>query len=54
MNLEETGFCWKCGRSITKGLFCPGRKCKELYQRGQERQIRRGKREGYGLAGSMH
>jgi hypothetical protein len=48
---EETGFCYKCGHQIKKGLFCSD-KHKQQWERDQDRQIRRGKRAGYGLAGS--
>ena len=58
--LESTGFCWKCGKQIegyienlNKDLFCC-KKHEEQYYRQQDRQIRRGKRAGYGLAGSCH
>ena len=58
--MEETGFCWKCGKSIegfienlSKDLFC-STKHEQQYYRNQERQIRKGKRKGYGLAGSCH
>ena len=53
---EPTGFCWRCGVPCKEGeLFCfPPKKCKDLYERNQERQIRKGKRAGYGLAGSTH
>jgi len=53
MNLEETGFCWKCGRVIKKGLFCSD-KHKQQYERGQTQGIKKGKRAGYGITGSMH
>ncbi len=63
--MEATGFCWKCGRKIknyhfekyvtnySTTLFCC-QKHQEQYDREQERQIRKGKRGGYGLAGSTH
>jgi len=52
MSLEPTGFCWKCGLPCKPGeLFC-NPKHKEQYQRGQDRQIKKGKRAGYGVAGS--
>lgn len=50
--MEETGFCWKCGLP-TKGLFC-NKKHEEQYNRKQENQIKKGKRKGYGVAGSTH
>lgn len=43
MNLEQTGFCWKCGK-ICKGLFCD-KKHEEQYNRAQDRQIIRGKKK---------
>ena len=55
--MEETGFCWRCGHIIPdgRGLFCPKpKKCEEQYRRNQDRQIKKGKRAGYGLAGSCH
>lgn len=54
--MEETGFCWKCGRQIKQGLlFClPPKKCKEQYERKQEDVIIKGKRAGYGISGSTH
>ena len=51
--LEETGYCWLCGHQIKKGLFCND-KHKWQYERNQEKQIKKGKRAGYGLAGSTH
>ena len=58
MSLEPTGFCWDCGRPITKGLFCIEKngkaKCEHHYKWKQERQIKKGKRASYGVAGSMH
>lgn len=65
MSLERTGFCWKCGAAIgemingrlvfgiSKKLFC-NKKHEEQYQRNQDRQIKKGKKAGYGLAGSTH
>ena len=51
-NLKVTGFCWKCGRQ-TQGLFClKPKKCKEIYIREHDAEIRRGKKAGYGLVGS--
>ena len=53
-NLEKTGFCWKCGMPCGKDdLFC-SRKHQEQYEREQDRKIHKGKRAGYGLAGSTH
>ena len=50
--LKPTGWCWRCGR-VCEGLFCPKpKKCEDIYYRNQERQILKGKRAGYGLAGS--
>jgi hypothetical protein len=58
--LEKTGFCWKCGREIQikafradydSDLFC-SLKHSQQYYRAQDSQIRKGKRAGYGLAGS--
>jgi hypothetical protein len=56
MNPYSTGFCWKCGRVIALGLlFCPGpKKCEEQYKRAQEAGIKKGRRAGYGAAGSTH
>ena len=55
-DLRPTGFCWKCGRACT-GLFCNDR-CLAAYTRTKaaqdNREIRRGKRAGYGPAGSTH
>jgi predicted nucleic acid-binding Zn ribbon protein len=52
--LEPTGFCWKCGLPCEKDkLFCSP-KHQWQYKKDQERQIRKGKRAGYGLAGSTH
>jgi len=51
--MQETGFCWNCGKVIKNGEFC-SIKCSQQYQRKQDRQIRKGKRAGYGLAGSTH
>jgi hypothetical protein len=65
MSLKETGFCWKCGHAIgemidgrlvfgvSKKLFCNPKHQKQ-YEREQERQIKKGKKAGYGLAGSTH
>ncbi len=53
--MEHTGFCWKCGLPIKQGLFCAKpKKCEDQYYRGQERQVKKGKKAGYGLAGSTH
>jgi len=55
LNMEETGFCYGCGRQIKEGLFCPKpRKCEEQYNRRQDRQIIKGKRASYGITGSTH
>lgn len=56
MSLEPTGYCWKCGRPVGEGLLFHSKpkKCEELWKRDQDRQIRRGKKENYGLAGSTH
>ena len=55
-NLEITGFCWACGLSCSK-IFCND-KCARRYKREQRaeenRVVRKGKREGYGIAGSTH
>lgn len=51
------GTCWKCGRQVTAGLlFClkEKRKCGEQFKRGQDRQVRKSKKAGYGAAGSTH
>lgn len=62
LNLEKTGFCWKCGGLIqikafranyNSDLFC-SKKHEEQYSREQDRQIKKGKKAGYGLAGSTH
>jgi predicted nucleic acid-binding Zn ribbon protein len=50
-HLTITNFCWRCGRVATGRLFCND-KCKQQYIMAQDRKIRRGKRAGYGLAGS--
>jgi predicted nucleic acid-binding Zn ribbon protein len=53
-NEYPTGFCWKCGMECAKGeLFCSP-KHKEQYERQQARQIKIGKKAGYGLSGSTH
>ncbi len=49
--MKETGFCWRCGKVIKKGLFC-NKKCEYQYNKEQERYIHEGKRRGYGAAGS--
>jgi len=54
--IEPTGYCWKCGHSCPEGeLFC-NTKCRQIYERQQERDngVKRGKRAGYGIAGSTH
>jgi len=51
--LKHTGFCWKCGRSCGDKLFC-NEKHQNQWERGQDAQIRKGKKAGYGLAGSTH
>jgi hypothetical protein len=60
MNPYETGYCWNCGRRCA-GLFCnPG--CEKRYDKKQRdgsfgrggHAVRRGKKDGYGLAGSTH
>ena len=55
MSLEVTGFCWGCG-AVCQGLFCDPKKkkCKEKYERKQVAGIMKGKRAGYGAAGSTH
>jgi hypothetical protein len=54
MSIYKTGFCWECGK-ICEGLFClKPKKCAEKYQRKLDGQIKKSKREGYGLAGSTH
>jgi len=54
--MEPSGFCWKCGLPCDPGeLFCkPPKKCKERHERVQARQMRFGKRAGYGVSGSTH
>ena len=61
--MEKTGFCWKCGRPIKEPifiemgfdgyLFCC-KKHQQQYYRDQDRQIKKGKRAGYGITGSTH
>jgi hypothetical protein len=58
--IEPTGFCWKCGRVLKADsvgyradLFCC-EKHEQQYNRGQDGQVRKGKKAGYGLAGSTH
>ena len=61
--MEKTGYCWRCGRVIKEPvfieigfdgyLFCC-KKHQEQYERMQESKIKKGKRAGYGLAGSTH
>ncbi len=54
MSPEPTGYCWHCAHPVAPGLlFCPKKKCEELWKRKQERQIRKGKKDGYGAAGSI-
>lgn len=63
MTLEPTGWCWECGRALDVGfgtlqaLFCRPA-CQRKYDREQEVQRqrieRKGKRAGYGPAGSTH
>jgi len=48
----KTGFCWNCGR-ICKELFCND-KCKQKYELRQSRQVKQGKKAGYGITGSTH
>lgn len=56
MKPEKTGFCWGCGGE-TKKIYCSS-KCERDYKRSMAQadkmQIRRGKREGYGVGGSTH
>lgn len=53
---NPTGWCWNCGRPCS-GSFCHDR-CRRGYTRTQavleRRQVRRGKRAGYGIAGDAH
>lgn len=51
--MEQTGFCYKCGRILIgdAGYFCD-KKCEEQYKRKQEAGIKKGKRAGYGITGS--
>ena len=61
--LDKTGFCYRCGRVITQmsllkpdfnsDLFC-SKKHEQQYYREQDSHIKKGKRAGYGLAGSTH
>lgn len=58
--MEATGYCWRCGKviegfieNLSKDLFCC-KKHEEQYKRMQERGIRKGKKAGYGIAGSTH
>jgi len=50
--LKPCGTCYKCGLPC-EGLFCNDKQ-KEQYIRNLERQIKVGKKAGYGLAGSTH
>ena len=62
--IKETGYCWNCGRKC-EGLFCVSEndndKCKQQYERKQDKgsfgrgghSVRRGKKDNYGLAGSL-
>jgi len=52
MSIYETGFCWKCGK-VCKGLFC-NKKHQGQYEKKQAAEIMKGKRAGYGVAGSTH
>lgn len=52
--LEPTGYCWKCGKPCEEGaLFC-NKKHAQQHERNLDRQIKRGKKQGYGAAGSTH
>ncbi len=55
--------CWRCGRVISKGLFCDNNgKCKSQYYKMRAEgtygrgghAVRNGKKDGYGLSGSTH
>ena len=54
--MEPSGWCWACGR-VCAGLFCDA-KCQRRYERAlaviEKRIVRRGRRNGYGAAGSTH
>lgn len=56
MNIQITGFCWKCGKQC-KDLFC-SKKCERLFFKKEkienERVNKIGKRAGYGISGSTH
>lgn len=52
-HLVITNFCWKCGRYCPGKKFC-GEKHPQIYEREQEAKIIKGKKRGYGLAGSTH
>lgn len=56
MKLDKTGFCWNCGLPCDE-LFCNA-KCEKAYNRKKSaqdnRQIRDGKKKGYGVAGNAH
>lgn len=51
-SLKITGFCWNCGK-VCEGKFC-NVKCQNQYERKMDTKIHKGKRGGYGLAGSTH
>ena len=65
--MEATGYCWNCGKILRpqklwteskdftgwKDYWC-NEKCKNLWERKQERYVHKGKKRGYGLAGSTH
>ena len=56
--MKPTGWCWACGLQCGREkLFCD-KKCENKYLRGKarifKREVRIGKKAGYGLAGSTH
>lgn len=52
-NLTIENFCWRCGKYTPGRLFC-SEKHKQQYVGIQEQQIKKGKKAGYGAAGSTH
>ena len=50
--IEKTGYCWNCGK-VCGELFC-NEKCERQHIKKQDKGNLRGKRAGYGLAGSTH
>ena len=56
--MTPTGFCWACGRACAAAVLFCGDKCQRRHDREraaeERRQVRKGKRQGYGAAGSTH